>query len=99
MAKFTSDSSAMSSIAGKLSAASSEYQSISKQLVQTAHSTTETYSSADNTTFIQKIDGCAVALQAMADKLQVAADMLKKQAANYDTTEEHNTTQAKSLGN
>ena len=98
MATFSVDTSALKSIAGKLATASSEYERIYKQLIQTASSLGAAYDSADNKKFVASIEGCCTALQAMANKLQLASEELTQASANYTSTEEYNTQQASRLG-
>ena len=98
MATFSVDPAALKSIAGKLATASSEYERIYRQLIQTASSMGAAYDSAHNRKFVTSIEGCCTALQAMADKLQLASEELNKASTNYTSTEEHNTQQASRLG-
>ena len=98
MPVFSVDPAALKSTAAKLSSASSEYERIYKQLIQTATSMGSAYESADNERYVQKIESCCSALQAMANKLQLASEALTKSADNYTETEEHNAQQAGRLG-
>lgn len=98
MSNFSVDPAALKNTASKLSAASSEYERIYRQLLQTATSMGAAYDSADNKKFVTSIEGCCSALQAMADKLQFASEALTKASDNYSSTEEHNAQQAGRLG-
>lgn len=98
MSTFSVDPAALKNTAAKLSEASSEYERIYKQLIQTATSMGQAYDSEDNRRFVTSIEGCCTALQAMANKLQLASETLSKASTNYTETEEHNTQQAGRLG-
>lgn len=98
MPSFSVDPAALKSTSAKLASASSEYERIYKQLIQTATSMGAAYDSADNKKFVSSIEGCCAALQAMADKLQIASEALSKASDNYTATEEHNAQQATRLG-
>lgn len=98
MSNFSVDPAALKTTASKLSTASSEYGRIYKQLIQTATSMGAAYDSADNKEFVARIESCCTALQAMANKLQLASETLTRASDNYTATEEQNTQQAGRLG-
>lgn len=98
MSAFSVDPAALKNTASKLSEASSEYERIYKQLIQTAASMGQAYDSEDNRRFVTSIEGCCAALQAMANKLQLASETLSKASVNYSETEAHNAQQAGRLG-
>ena len=98
MPAFSVDPAALRSTAAKLSDASAEYERIYKQLIQTATTMGSAYESADNKRYVERIESCCKALQAMADKLRLASEAIRKDAENYSTTEDHNLQQAGRLG-
>ena len=57
------------------------------------------YDSPDNKEFVAKIEGCCTALQAMADKLRLASDVLKTGAEHVEKTVQHNVDEVKKIGN
>ena len=97
MSVFSVDPSALQSASSKLEAASSEYESIYKQLIQAATSLGSAYVSEDNKIFVSKIEACGFELQKMANELQNTAQRLAKIAQNYEGTEGWNVTQAQGL--
>lgn len=97
MSVFSVDPSALQSASTKLAAASSEYERIYKQLIQTATSLGSAYESEDNKAFVSKIEGCCAALQGMANELMNNSARLAKIAQNYTDTMEHNVSEASKL--
>ena len=97
MASMTWDSDAMRTKSAQLKVHAQQYETIRKQLLQTATSIGNAYQSEDNLAYITRIEQFCVELQNMTDKLLTASNILLEQAAAYDMQEKNNTRRALSL--
>lgn len=97
MAKFSVDPAILKQKASQLGQYSETYDSISTQLQNAATTMGTAYDSADNRSFVNRINECAKDLKAMAAKLKAASVTLQKQANSYTEQETSNTQKANRL--
>ena len=97
MASFTVDPAVINQKATLLSQYADEYEAISNQLRQAATTMGAAYDSADNRSFVSRIEQCVNDLKNMAAKLRAASATLKGQSSMYTNTENANTQQANRL--
>lgn len=97
MASFTVDPSVLVQKAQALNQHADDYDSISTQLQNAATTMGAAYDSADNRSFVSRMEECVKDLRAMANKLRAAAVTLQGQASIYNEQESNNTQQANRL--
>lgn len=89
----------LSTASKTLSSLSSEYTSISSQMMQKADNMGSAWDSEDNKAFVSQIDGFCEDLRNMAQKLESASEMLRLQYDNYENRKNDNIAQVKKLTN
>ena len=97
MANFSVDPTILNQKAANLNEHADEYNSISAKLQSAATTMGAAYDSADNRSFVARMEACAKELKAMADKLRAAAATLSSQATIYTEQENSNTQKANQL--
>ena len=97
MASFTVDPAVINQKAATLSQYADEYEAISNQLHQAATTMGAAYDSADNRSFVGRLEACVTDLKNMAAKLRAASATLKGQSGMYSEQESSNTQQASRL--
>lgn len=83
----------------KLAEISRDYAEIYKKLITEATTMGEAWEGEDNMAFVNQINGFCDELKTMADKLQTASDALQRQKSNYQSRQDSNVAEARSLTN
>lgn len=97
MANFTVDPNVLNQKAKELDGHADNYDAISARLQNAATTMDAAYDSADNRTFVSRMEECAKDLKAMANKLRAASVTLQGQSKIYSTQETENTQAASRL--
>lgn len=97
MANFSVDPSALNQKAAMLDQHAESYDTISTQLHTAATTMGAAYDSADNRSFVSRMEECVKDLRLMANKLRAAAETLRGQATIYTNQENDNTQRAGKL--
>ncbi len=97
--KLSVDPAKLGMTAQELATLSEEYEDIYTQLLKEADSMGAAWDSADNAAYVQQINGCCQALKAMANRLEIAGEVIKKEKSNYEKIRDNNITQVTHLAN
>ena len=97
MANFTVDPDIVEQKAKTVDEYAETYDSISRELLSAATTMGAAYDSADNRTFVSRIEDCSKDLKAMAEKLRSTSNTMKEQANEYRKREAENTQKAANL--
>lgn len=97
MANFTVDPDIVEQKAKAVDEYAETYDAISRELLSVATTMGAAYDSADNKTFVSRIEDCSKDLKAMAEKLRFTSNTMKEQANEYRKREMENTQRAANL--
>lgn len=89
----------LESAATKIEGLAAEYQTSYNQMYNTTDAMHSTWAGADNTAFINQIDGFKADFKMMYDLMGRYVDYLRKTAKAYRETQQNVITQARSLKN
>ena len=97
--RLTVDPPELHDAAGRISQLAEEYFSVYTRLLNTASTMGEAWRAADNLAFVDQINGFCNELNAMVMHLRQSSEALTRQAQNYETTRDNNTSSVRTLAN
>ncbi len=83
----------------KFNELAAEYNSVHSRLMNAARTMGDAWRAADNLAFVEQITGFCDDLKAMTEHIEIAAQTLHKQGANYEANRDHNISSVKLLEN